>query len=69
MTRPARPRPTVTLECRVLEETDLAVRVTAGDPDRTGWVPKSLIQRQAADAFGWEDITLPEWKAHEAGLI
>lgn len=71
MTMNRRPRSdaTVTLTVRVVDESTKAVAVVTDQVDGAVWLPRSLIALAPADAFGWDEMTLPEWKAKEAGLL
>ncbi len=55
----------ITLE--KLRETDAAIQVTDGDV--TVWLPKSQIVSEEHLRGNTYEILLPEWLAHEKGLI
>jgi hypothetical protein len=59
----------VELGCKVIAETDLALKCDFGD--KVEWIPKSLVH---ADSEVWmEDqegaMLIPEWLAKKKGLI
>lgn len=64
--------------CRVLNETERAVRITTDEGSNRKsaswtknsiWLPKSQITIDPADKPGYSNITMPEWLAIRSGLV
>jgi len=54
-------------------ETSQAILVSdSGNKETAVWLPKSMVEYEPATAIGKSDVyvvSLPEWKAKDAGLI
>jgi hypothetical protein len=54
----------VDIACVILHETELAWLIDAGTDDHV-WIPKSIVEYDPTDGT----MAMPEWMAHEKGLI
>ncbi len=57
----------IDIACEVHARTDLAVRIYDGD--RHVWLPLSQIELDDSAGSDRATVTLPEWLAHDKGLI
>lgn len=57
----------VEIECEVLLETELALKISDGDIEI--WIPKSQIKDQCEENGKITSIFISEWLATEKGLV
>lgn len=57
----------VEIECEVLLETDLALKISDGDVEV--WIPKSQINDQCEEKGKITSIFISQWLATEKGLV
>lgn len=59
----------VDLSVQLLHETEKAYLVTDSTPEKGVWIPKSQCELEKSSVGGVWTITMPEWLAHDKGLI